>query len=343
MYYFFSFFIFLPAQKFFTQITFIMKNTQSHQFSLAPLQGVTDFYFRNEFLSFFSAYDISYTPYFRYDNKNSLNKKSLKELDFQQDKQIHIPQIMTNKPDEMLTFANIFNDKGFLEMNWNLGCPYPMVTGKTLGAGMLSKPELIEEILHIYFNETNFPLSIKMRTAYQNDYDYINVLKILNSFPVKNIIIHPRKASQLYKGFASAEDFKACMKISEHTLWYNGDIFNKENFQQKNQEFEHINKWMLGRGLISNPFLIGDIKGVEHTFAQKKSIFNEFHNHLYAHYSEKLEGAGHLLSKMTHLWEYFSKSFSNSQKCYKKIKKSKNIPLFENAVSEIFRNEDWIA
>jgi hypothetical protein len=41
--------------------------------------------------------------------------------------------------------------------------------------------------------------------------------------------------------------------------------------------------------------------------------------------------------KMLGFWEYFSQSFPNPQKTYKKIKKAGNKKNYENAVNEIFK------
>ena len=41
-----------------------------------------------------------------------------------------IPQIMTNDKDDFIFLANYLTDLGHKEMNWNLGCPYPMVAKK---------------------------------------------------------------------------------------------------------------------------------------------------------------------------------------------------------------------
>jgi hypothetical protein len=43
--------------------------------------------------------------------------------------------------------------------------------------------------------------------------------------------------------------------------------------------------------------------------------------------------------KMLGFWEYFSQSFSNPQKTYKKIKKAGNVKNYAKAVEEIFKDE----
>ena len=40
------------------------------------------------------------------------------------------------------------NRLGYTELNWNLGCPYPMVAKRGMGSGGLQSPEKIDEILN---------------------------------------------------------------------------------------------------------------------------------------------------------------------------------------------------
>jgi tRNA-dihydrouridine synthase B len=60
---------------------------------------------------------------------------------------------------------------------------------------------------------------------------------------------------------------------------------------------------------------------------------------LFAEYGKALSGDSHLLLKMTSYWEYFSTTFSNPQKCFKKIKKAKSVSAYEDAVQEILKQE----
>jgi hypothetical protein len=46
--------------------------------------------------------------------------------------------------------------------------------------------------------------------------------------------------------------------------------------------------------------------------------------------------------KMLGFWEYFSTSFSNPQKTFKKIKKAQNPRSYLEAVKEMFGRERWV-
>ena len=75
----------------------------------------------------------------------------------------------------------------------------------------------------------------------------------------------------------------------------------------------------------------------------KMDIFREFHDDLCEEYLKKLSGSSHLLNKMRVFWEYFSLSFSNSHKVYKRIKKATSIDKYKIAVAQNCNDENWIA
>ena len=239
---------------------------------------------------------------------------------------------------------NYLADLGYQELNWNLGCPYPMVTKRKLGAGMLEHPDLIRELLEQVVPKLKCKLSIKMRTGNLDESEIQNIIPVLNDFPFTEIIVHPRIAKQLYKGKANIDIFAEISDKTSHKLAYNGDIDSVEKFQFLEEKFPNVEHWMIGRKLIANPFLAADIKGITICKpSERLELFKEFHDQLYVFYFNKLNGSGHLLSKMLHLWEYFSTSFSNSHKVFKRIKKAKTIERYNAAVAEIFRSEEWEA
>ena len=101
-----------------------------------------------------------------------------------------------------------------------------------------------------------------------------------------------------------------------------------------------IDHWMIGRGLIADPFLPGMIKSNTSEYPENRiDIFSKFHDSLFHDYAQALSGPGHIIMKMVHLWEYFTTSFSNSHNGLKKIKKVKSISAYEDAVREILNNE----
>ncbi len=181
---------------------------------------------------------------------------------------------------------------------------------------------------------------MKMRLGYDTTEEILDVLPILDQYPIKNIAIHARIGKQLYKGGVHLDAFQHCIDNTKHKLYYNGDITSVKKFQEMQERFPTIDHWMIGRGLIADPFLPGMIKNNAVEYPKNKiELFSAFHDTLYQGYSESLSGSTHILLKMHHLWEYFSVIFSNPHKVHKNIKKSKSIRNYEATVAEILKAE----
>ena len=305
----------------------------------SPLQGFTDFRFRNAQNKFFGGIDTFYAPYIRLNGKLIIKSSYERDLLPENNSSLEcIPQIITNDADEFLFVSNYVQELGYKELNWNLGCPYPMVTKCGMGSGLISDSEKIRQILDKVHSESDIIVSMKMRLGYDTTTEILDVLPILDTFPIKNIAIHARIGKHLYKGGVHLDAFQNCVATTKHKLYYNGDITTVAKFKEMQERFPTINHFMIGRGLISDPFLPSMIKN--NTTAHPKNklhLFEEFHDTLYEGYSQSLSGATHILLKMHHLWEYFAATFSNPHKVEKNIRKAKSIKNYEQTVKEVFK------
>jgi len=313
----------------------------NHTLLSSPLQGFTDYKFRNAFNKYFGGIDTFYSPYIKLNGKLEIKKAYERDLLPENNLNLEvIPQIITNDADEFLFVANYVKKLGYNELNWNLGCPYPMVTKRGMGSGLICDFIKIEQILQKVHEQSDIIVSMKMRMGYENSEEILNVLPVLEKFPLKNIAIHARIGKQLYKGGVDLDAFQRCIENTNHKLYYNGDITSVEKFKEMQQRFPSIDHWMIGRGLIANPFLPNMIKNNTSKFPINKiEIFSQFHETIFQEYEQSLSGATHILLKMTSFWAYFSTLFSNPHKTFKKIKKAKSLKNYHQAVKEILAQE----
>ena len=307
----------------------------------SPLQGFTDFRFRNAFHHYFGGIDTFYAPYIRLNGKLKIKQSYQNDLQPENNKTLTvIPQVMTNSADEFLFVVDYVQSLGYKELNWNLGCPYPMVTKSGMGSGLICMPEKIDDILNQVHTKTDITVSMKMRMGYESPNEIIESFKVLDQYPLKNVAIHARLGKQLYKGGVDLDGFQNCIDNTKHKLYYNGDITDVASFIDRQERFPSIDHFMIGRGLIADPFLPQMIKKntTEYPIDRWKT-FKAFHDTIYADYDAYLQGPTPIKMKMLGFWEYFSKSFSNPQKTYKKIKKATNPHKYQSAVAEIFASE----
>jgi len=306
----------------------------------SPLQGFTDFRFRNAFHKYFGGIDTFYSPYIKLNGKLIIKGSYERDILPENNNTLEvIPQIITNDAEEFLFVAKYVQQLGDKELNWNLGCPYPMVAKCGMGSGLISNTSQIEHILKRVHNETDIIVSMKMRMGYENPTEILDVFPILEQYPIKNIAIHARIGKQLYKGGVDLDSFQKCLDTSKQKIYYNGDITSVEKFRTMQERFPSIVHWMIGRGLIADPFLPSMIKNDTTEYPKNKlEIFEAFHDTIFQEYDSYLQGPTPIRMKMLGFWEYFSESFSNPQKTYKKIKKAGNSKNYESAVKEIFKN-----
>ena len=306
----------------------------------SPLQGFTDFRFRNAFHRYFGGIDTFYSPYIKLNGKLVIKGSYERDILPENNTTLEvIPQIITNDAEEFLFVAKYVQQLGYKELNWNLGCPYPMVAKCGMGSGLISNTSQIEHILKRVHTETDIIVSMKMRMGYENPTEILDVFPILEQYPIKNIAIHARIGKQLYKGGVDLDSFQKCLDTSKQKIYYNGDITSVEKFRLMQERFPSIDHWMIGRGLIADPFLPSMIKNNTTEYPKNKlEIFEAFHDTIYQEYDAYLSGPTPIRMKMLGFWEYFSESFSNPQKTFKKIKKAGNSKNYEIAVKEIFKN-----
>ena len=145
----------------------------------------------------------------------------------------------------------------------------------------------------------------------------------------------------MYKGFADRDLFEAILPKIDHPVGYNGDIRSSEEINECQNRFQNVKQWMIGRSLIANPFLVEDFLGAPKSNESKLDRFEQFHMLLVEEYLSALSGPSHLLTKMKAFWEYFSLSFSNSHKVFKRIKKANSLDKFNLAVETNFKQETW--
>lgn len=303
---------------------------------LAPIQGFTDYIYRKAFSEVFTDIDAFFIPYISVKNKEIL-KKYKKEILPENNLQTKvIPQVLVNNESEILFLAKVLKDYGYSEINLNLGCPYPMVTRREKGSGLLPYPEKIEALLYSLFEKTDLQLSVKLRAGLESPAELENIIPLLNNFPLTEVILHPRIARQLYSGNIHKPSFHLASKNLKHKLVYNGDIFSESDYIELQKQFPKTKALMLGRGVLMNPFLPAEINRTEISEIEKVEKLKEFQQIIFDLYSEKMDNPGNTLNKLKQFWSYFSYNFSDQKKVFKRIKKTRNLTDYNLVVKQMF-------
>ena len=307
---------------------------QTQRIYLAPIQGLFNYHFRKILSRHTTGFDKYFTPFVKTHGLDQYEARDFREIKESIGSPVDtIPQVMGNNPELLVSLCQRIHEMGFNEINLNMGCPYPMVATKKMGAGILPFPEMIDSVLEAIFSKLNIAFSVKMRLGMEEQADVEKIIPILNKYPLHEVIVHPRIGKQMYKGEVNLDAFGQCLAQVKAPLVYNGDIVNVDDFSAMQQRFPTINTWMLGRGVAINPFL------AEMIVSQKsfdRDRFAVFHQELLDEYASSYTGGKmQTILKMTEHWAYFIQNFPGMEKKYKAIKKCKRIDQLEAITREI--------
>jgi tRNA-dihydrouridine synthase len=307
----------------------------------APLHGVTNRIFRRAFFSHFTGFDAAMAPFIGTLKTIPDRNRHFRDLLPENNTGLTIiPQLLGNEPEDFVVTGQILADLGYTEVNWNLGCPYARVAKKRRGSGLLPHPGLIRRVLETACSRLPIQVSVKLRLGRTDPAEIFDLLPIFNDLPLKRIILHPRTGIQMYDGAVDLGGFAAAAGLSRHPVMYNGDITSLAAFKSLQGRFPAISEWMIGRWAISNPLLIGQIRG-EAPESDPLGRVRAFHDELQARYAEVLSGPGHLMDKMKELWRYLDVSFPENPREILGIARAKTLEEYIHAAGTLLKNGVW--
>lgn len=299
------------------------------KFYMAPLEGITTYIYRNCHKERFPGLDKYYTPFVSPTSSHDFKSREKKDVIPEHNKDIPlVPQILSNHADAFLYTAERLVEYGYKEINLNLGCPSGTVVSKGRGAGFLSDLDGLDRFLGELFEKITVPLSIKTRLGRDEPSEFKNILQIYNKYPVYELTIHPRVRSDFYRGVPNWDVFEEALEQSKNPVCYNGDINTVEDYERFCERFPTVDRIMIGRGLIMNPGLVRQIQTKEVMSFDERI---EYAMSLQRGYEEIMNDIP-VLFKMKELWSYMAKEHPESEKVWKKIKKTKKLSDYENVI-----------
>ncbi|MBE5926592.1 MAG: tRNA-dihydrouridine synthase family protein [Lachnospiraceae bacterium] len=307
------------------------------KYYFAPLEGLTTYIYRNLHDRYYPGIDKYFTPFIVPAAKRNFRTRELDEILPEHNEGLNVvPQILTNNAEGFLKLATELKKMGYKEVNLNLGCPSGTVVSSGKGSGFLAEPGKLDEFLYEIFSKCEIDITIKTRIGKMDREEFPEILEIYNKYSMSELIIHPRVREQFYQGMPDMDSFEYAVDNSINKLCYNGDIVDKNTYNTFVKKYPDMDRIMIGRGLISNPGLVNQIKSNKDIDYEK---LREFHSELLSIYKEHLFGDINVLNKLKEVWFYMIDLFPECEKQYKKIKKSKHIEEYIKVVNEIFDSE----
>lgn len=300
------------------------------RYYFAPLEGLTDSIYRRLHHTFFPGVDRYYMPFLSPTVHLSLTHKEDRELPLADSVSFTaIPQILTKVPEDFLWAARVCADRGYPEVNLNIGCPSGTVVSKGKGSGMLRDAGELDRFLEAIFRECSIPISVKTRLGLEKPEEFPPLLEVLNRYPIVELTVHPRVRKDFYREPVREEWFRYACGHAAMPLCYNGNIITKAQADAVAEHYPGVEAVMLGRALVGDP-------GMLSPSGTTAPVLKEFHDALMEEYIYTFGSARNAMFRMKENWGFLHKRFDNTDKLWKRLRKTTDYEEYMAITAEIF-------
>ena len=299
------------------------------RYYFAPMEGITDAPYRRVHQSFFPGLTSYYMPFISPTMHRSLTNRESRDLPMADSVPFRaVPQVLTKVPEDFLWAAEVCAQRGYDEVNLNVGCPSGTVVAKGKGAGMLADPASLDAFLDSVFEKAPLPVSVKTRLGMADPQEFPKLMEVFNHYPIKELTIHPRVRKQFYKGGVDMEMFRYALENSKNSLCYNGNLRTLSEVRAFEAEFPQVEALMIGRGLVGNPAMFQPGTSAE--------TIRAFHDCLLETYIETFGSARNAIFRLKENWHCMILLFEDSEKLWKKLRKTTDIGEYREIAAQIF-------
>ena len=297
----------------------------------APLEGLTDSVFRRIHHTYFPGVDRYYMPFLSPTVHRCLTRKEERELPMADSVPFNaVPQILTKNAEDFLWAARVCQERGYREVNLNLGCPSGTVTAKGKGAGMLADPGALDRFLDAVFSQTPIAVSVKTRLGISSEEEFPALLEIFNRYPITLLILHPRLRRDFYEAPIREESFLWALEECRIPLCYNGNLCTLEEIRGFPQKYPRVESLMLGRGLIGDP-------GMLTPGGSTAAALEAYDDALLEEYLTVFGGSRNAMFRLKEHWRYLLCRFEGSEKPGKRLRKTTDLAEYRAITREIFQ------
>ena len=299
-------------------------------YSLAPMEGLTGYVYRQAHRRFYPGLSRYYTPFLSPVRDRALTTRDRNEVLPEHNAGVPLtPQLLTRSLPDLLWGARLLGEMGYDEVNLNLGCPSPTVTAKGKGAGMLTDPEDLDRFLDDVFSKCPIAISVKTRLGMHTPEEFPALLDIFNRYPIRELTVHPRVRQEFYRSPIHFDWFDYAVENSRNRLCYNGNLCTPAQIREFEKKYPQIDSVMIGRGLIGDP---GMLTPGGTTAATLEAFFSE----LLEIYTRDFGGARNAMFRLKENWFYLLRRFEGSEKLGKQLRKTTDVNVYKSITSEIF-------
>lgn len=299
------------------------------QIYFAPMEGLTDSIFRSAHSKYFSGIDRYYMPFISPTVHRELTAREARDLPTADSiAYTAVPQILTKNAEDFLWAAQQCANRGYGEVNLNLGCPSGTVVSKGKGAGMLKDIEALDAFLDAVYENAPVPVSVKTRLGLTDPEEFEALLEIFNRYPIAQLTVHSRVRADFYDRPMREKWFSFAVEHSKNPLCYNGNILSAKQAEDVAARYENLDAVMIGRALIADP-------GMFTPGGTQREVLRGYHDELLQSYMAAFGSARNTMFRMKEFWRYLHVRFEGSEKLWKRLRKTTDFTEFQQITREM--------
>ena len=198
---------------------------------LAPLRGVTLRCFREVFADVLAevGFTEAVTPFICANpGLDPLKDRELKPSNLPTLRPSNLlltPQFIGKDPEALRFCLERIKSAGYETADLNCGCPFPMVRNKGRGSGILRTPDVLRRMMEVGC-EVMGPgrFSVKTRLGVKRTDELLQLMPLVNEFPLRFLTVHARTAEQMYEGACDTDALRKVQEVAKVPVVPNGDL-----------------------------------------------------------------------------------------------------------------------
>lgn len=205
-------------------------------------------------------------------------------------------QLGGSNPQDLAKCAKLAAERGYDEVNLNVGCPSDRVQNGSFGACLMAEPELVADCIKAMQDAApDIPVTVKTRLGIDelDSYEFLQAfIEPLIAIACPRIILHARKA--WLKGLSPKENreipelnyqrvYQVKQDYPDLEIHLNGGV---NSIAEVQEHLLHVDGVMIGRAAYSNPWLLAEVDalyGVQNGSPSKEQVLEQMHQYIEQH------------------------------------------------------------
>jgi nifR3 family TIM-barrel protein len=226
--------------------------------ALAPMQDVTDVAFWRVIAPYGGA-DVYWTEYFRVHGDSRPEKWILDSIVQNPTGRPVVAQMIGHDIPSLARTARQLQRHPVAAIDFNLGCPAPVVCRKSAGGALLREQNRIDSILGALRDAVTIPFTVKTRIGFDSPAGFDELLALFSKHAIDLLTVHGRTVAQMYRPGVRYDLIAQAARSLRCPVLANGNIYSAEQALAV-LAGTGARGLMIGRGAIRNPWLFGQIR-----------------------------------------------------------------------------------